>query len=430
MVLPLLLGLGGSALAGTGAITGLSALTAGALGSGLGSFIETGDLGEGIKTGLMSFAGGKLLGSAMGGAGGKTAVATPTTTAGLDTATLNPTKVVTEATKAAQMANPAGFTMAPPVTPGSPPALTPMTPDTTNFLGMAKAPGSLGFQFENLAGAPDASNLSKLGKAGLDFASSAPGIGSTIGQSLAYTPPEMEIDDGSDITVPQTGPDDSNVTFPTSGTAGTSEYDYGFGTNYAGGGSLARYARPSMMGFGPLRLAEGGLASLALEEEMMPVPNMMPQEMMPMTEVEPPANDKEIIVDAVGAIKDGTPSEENQMVLAVFVQKFGEEALMDLVDSVQKGEFDDIESMNEGLIKGPGDSMDDLVPAENTSSGEDILLSGEEFIVPGDVVSGLGNGSSEAGADELYTMMDRVRDARTGTTEQPPKIYAGGMLPA
>ena len=53
MVLPLLLGLGGSALAGTGAITGLSALTAGALGSGLGSFIETGDLGEGIKTGLM-----------------------------------------------------------------------------------------------------------------------------------------------------------------------------------------------------------------------------------------------------------------------------------------------------------------------------------------------------------------------------------------
>lgn len=425
MVLPLLLGLGGSALASTGAITGLSALTAGALGSGLGSFIETGDLGEGIKTGLMSFAGGKLLGSAMGGAGGKAAATIPN-------ANVDPTAAVTESAKAAQMAaaNPAGFTMAPSIPPGGPPALTPMTPDTTNFLGMAKAPGSLGFQFQNLAGAPDASNLSKLGKAGLDFASSAPGIGSTIGQSLAYTPPEMEFDDGSDITVPQTGPDDSNVTFPTGGTAGTSEYDYGFGTNYAGGGSLARYARPSMMGFGPLRLAEGGLASLAPEEEMMPVPNMMPQEMMPMTEVEPPANDKEIIVDAVGAIKDGTPSEENQIVLAAFVQKFGEEALMDLVDSVQKGEFDGIESMGEGLIKGPGDAMDDLVPAENTSSGEDILLSGEEFIVPGDVVSGLGNGSSEAGADELYTMMDRVRDARTGTTEQPPKIYAGGMLPA
>jgi len=421
MVLPLLLGLGGSALAGTGAITGLSALTAGALGSGLGSFIETGDLGEGIKTGLMSFAGGKLLGSAMGGAGGKVAAATQNAIPAADSAA-----AVTEAAKAAQMAaNPAGFTMAPSATAGGPPVLTPMTPDTTNFLGMAKAPGSLGFQFENLAGAPDTSSLSKLGKAGLDYASSAQGIGSTIGQSLAYTPPEMEFDDGSDITVPQTGPDDSGVTFPTDGTAGTSEYDYGFGTNYAGGGSLARYARPSMMGFGPLRLAEGGLASLAPEEEM-----PMPMPMLEMSEAESPSNDKEIIVDAVGAIKDGTPSEENQIVLAAFVQKFGEEALMDLVDSVQKGEFDGIESMGEGLIKGPGDAMDDLVPAENTSSGEDILLSGEEFIVPGDVVSGLGNGSSEAGADELYTMMDRVRDARTGTTEQPPKIYAGGMLPA
>ena len=68
MALPLLLGLAGSGLAGAGMLGGMGALTAGALGSGLGSYLETGDLGKGIQTGLTSFLGGKLLGAAMGGA--------------------------------------------------------------------------------------------------------------------------------------------------------------------------------------------------------------------------------------------------------------------------------------------------------------------------------------------------------------------------
>ena len=65
-MLPMLLGLAGSGLAGAGMLGGMGALTAGALGSGLGSYIETGDLGQGIQTGLMSFLGGKALGSLMG----------------------------------------------------------------------------------------------------------------------------------------------------------------------------------------------------------------------------------------------------------------------------------------------------------------------------------------------------------------------------
>ena len=65
MVLPLLFGLAGSALGGTGALGAMGALGAGALGSGLGRFIETGDLGKGIETGLTSFLGGQAL-SALG----------------------------------------------------------------------------------------------------------------------------------------------------------------------------------------------------------------------------------------------------------------------------------------------------------------------------------------------------------------------------
>jgi hypothetical protein len=49
-------------------------------------------------------------------------------------------------------------------------------------------------------------------------------------------------------------------------------------------------------------------------------------------------------------------------------------------------------------------------------------LANEEFVVPADVVSHLGNGSSEAGAKALYKMMDRVRQARTGKKSQGKQI--------
>lgn len=418
-LLPFIGGALGSSLAGTGALTGMSALTAGALGSGLGSFLGTGDLGEGIKTGLMSFAGGKLAGSLMGsGAGnvGDIAASGGNPAAAVDTfQSLTPTPTAPNA---------AGFTMGPANN------LVPMTSDTSNMLGTATDPSKIGFQFDTLAGNPKSSTLGKLAKAGFDYGGSAEGIGSSIGSALAYTPPKYKPEPMGEV--PQGGPDDSGVTFPTPGTPGTGEFNYRFGRNFAGGGDLSRYTRPSMMGYGPVYLAEGGLASLAMDE-MPPEDMAMSEDMMAMDMAEEPSgspNDKEIIVDAVKAIKSGTEDEASQIALAVFLQKFGEEALMDLVDSVQKGEFDNISEMNEGLIKGPGDAMEDLVPAKNQSNGEDILLSGEEFIVPGDVVSGLGNGSSEAGSEELYAMMDRVREARTGTTKQPPQIYAGGMLPA
>ena len=58
-----------------------------------------------------------------------------------------------------------------------------------------------------------------------------------------------------------------------------------------------------------------------------------------------------------------------------------------------------------------------------------VAVSPGEFIVPADVVSGLGNGSSNAGAGELDRMMDEIRQARTGMTEQPPAIDARRVMP-
>jgi hypothetical protein len=57
-------------------------------------------------------------------------------------------------------------------------------------------------------------------------------------------------------------------------------------------------------------------------------------------------------------------------------------------------------------------------------------LATEEFVVPADVVSGLGNGSSDAGARQLYAMMDRVRKARTGTKKQGREINPRKYVPA
>lgn len=74
-----------------------------------------------------------------------------------------------------------------------------------------------------------------------------------------------------------------------------------------------------------------------------------------------------------------------------------------------------------GHISGPGTGLSDSVPAV-IDEQEPIRVASGEFIVPSDVVSGLGDGSSEAGIARLYDMMDRVRKTRTGTTRQPGPV--------
>lgn len=81
------------------------------------------------------------------------------------------------------------------------------------------------------------------------------------------------------------------------------------------------------------------------------------------------------------------------------------------------------------MVKGTGDGMSDSVPA--TIEGvQEARLANDEFVIPADVVADLGNGSSSAGAQQLYDMMDRVRQARHGTTEQPPEIDVRKIMPA
>ena len=215
-------------------------------------------------------------------------------------------------------------------------------------------------------------------------------IGAGLGASLA-PPPPMKKEEDDDFVAPRGAPISGAINTPMSNyrPGKDAEFDYGFLPNFQ----------------------EGGLVNLG--DSMMPEGEM---------------NDKELINAAVDAIKGDT--ENPEIILGQFLAKFGEDALRDLVDKVQSGVFDENTGEADGMVKGMGDGMDDMIPASMKDSDQDVLLSDGEFVVPADVVSGLGNGSSDAGADKLEDMMDRVRELRTGGKAQPPDIPDEMMLPA
>jgi hypothetical protein len=83
---------------------------------------------------------------------------------------------------------------------------------------------------------------------------------------------------------------------------------------------------------------------------------------------------------------------------------------------------------NPRLLKGPGDGMSDNIPA-TINGRQPARLADGEFVIPADVVSHLGNGSTEAGAKQLHAMMNRVRKARTGNPKQGKNIKPQKYLP-
>ena len=194
---------------------------------------------------------------------------------------------------------------------------------------------------------------------------------------------------------------------------------------------IGRAAPRNMPRFSPRGYANGGLAdtvgmtgmtgmagmaapvdmSMEFEEEITPVGDVVSEDVF--------VGDNEYgqrVMELKEALYSGGP--EGDTVIRAFVEDFGEEALLNVIDEMSSGE-----------IAGPGDGMSDQVPAV-VDGVEEVNLSSGEYVVPADAVSGIGNGSSEAGARELMDMVERVRGARTGTTGQPPQVNPGRMLPS
>ena len=84
------------------------------------------------------------------------------------------------------------------------------------------------------------------------------------------------------------------------------------------------------------------------------------------------------------------------------------------------------------LLKGPGDGVSDSIPAR-IGSRQPARLADGEFVVPARIVSEIGNGSTDAGAKRLYSMMDRVQKNRKksiGKGKVAVDSKAHRMLPA
>ena len=344
MVLPLLFSLGLPAIAGTGALgatlAGLSVPALAGMGAGLGSFVQTGDLGKGIQTGMASFLGGKVL----GGLSGST----------------SPQALNASTQGAAEAAKPgflSGITSPSPavstIASGTPSNLA------TNFLGSEAAGTKLGF------GDMGATKGGAFTAAQQGFFPGMIGQTMTDAQLMQQEYENRAAKKDDDSTVPMPNP--MRRTYNPNPFAGG-----------GGEGSYFQYARPPRADGSqvqaPYYYADGGIMSLQEGGEM-EADQMMAQNGM---------NEKDVIVSAIEAIKG--MSEQPEIVLALFVQKYGEDALRDLVGRVQSGELDDtvdrFESGDKGMVRGPGDGsgVDDMVPA--TLEGEqDVLLSDGEFVL-------------------------------------------------
>lgn len=336
-MLPMILGFLGSAFApaiagATGIAALASPLLAGSIGSGLGAAIETGDLKEGLKTGLGSFIGGKLVGGLMGGTAGAAAANAPT---------------AANLAQAQAAGLPSLAASAPPIRPAD------LTGGSASLFGS----GALG------QGVQD----------GMAFMRSPTGIGALMGMSMAAPQPTM------DVGTPSSSSGEGQAEMkpiPRQYVGAPEGYQHGYMPEWNYGVSTP-YSYEAITNYrdnGVLPYAEGGKAETDTTKR--PVAG----------------NEKTEIVDAIMAVKGQHPQPE--IALGKFLAKYGEDALRDLVDSVQSGEFDETVTRfaagEKGEVRGPGDGSgtDDKVPA-TIDGQQDVLLTEGEFVLRKDATDAL-----------------------------------------
>ena len=374
MALPLILGLLGSSL---GAGSAIGAIGAGALGSGLGRFMETGDFEEGVKTGALSFLGGQALGKGLEAFGGTGVPAGETTRKIADFGMGGVKPQSFGQNLMSTLKDPISLGQATIAQGAIPPPAMPEEEDVEFDNRERMAPRRImrrpppgyrpGFDAEFDYGvAPN-------------YGTQVMNMGGLVG--LLGNP---KVQDAL-----------SNVA--------------GIALNPA----MQREANNLMTGeftpegYSPLTMADVGMKDGGQAEMQ--------------------GNDpQEIMLNAIRALQGMSSDPEKD--IAVFVQAFGSEALRDLQMRVASGEMGGGEAGLGRLLEGEGDGMSDSIDAEIVSdemspsgSGEPLKVADGEYVVAADAVADIGNGSTNAGAKKLDDLMKEVRRARHGTTKQPPE---------
>ena len=131
-----------------------------------------------------------------------------------------------------------------------------------------------------------------------------------------------------------------------------------------------------------------------------------------------------VIVEARMAIL-GQHQNPDQAIQA-FIEKYGADAFLQLRNAVLQEQVPNAQT--EGIISGQGGGMDDMVNGM-IGNQQRIAVSPGEYIVPSDVVSMLGDGSSDSGADRLDGMLEKIRVNKTGTPVQAKEIDQQEVLP-
>jgi LysM repeat protein len=117
-------------------------------------------------------------------------------------------------------------------------------------------------------------------------------------------------------------------------------------------------------------------------------------------------NEKTLISDAIAAIESGAEDEAAAVALAKFVQVHGEDALRDLVEKVQSGDYADTRerfaSGENGIVNGPGDGSgtDDKVPA-TIDGKQDVLLTNNEYVLREPTTAALEAALGKGGLDAV-----------------------------
>ena len=400
----------------------------GATTGGVGAAVSGGDPLKGalIGAGTGALSGG--VGSAMGGAGALTGAASESA--------LN-AQIANEAAlgfNAVPSATPTGFGVIPPdaglasITPPPPPITPPPTSPMANPLINANGEMSEGIAALNdVAKNPVPANPA--------FNPSAPsttptyqyeGIKGNLAGSTNATPPAPKgmFDFGYKGPTPNVfeyGPQSNmalGMTGVTSGIAGASQAErdrYGMPSKDTYNGPLSRFkydpstynpdvVRPPNPIYKPVYAAEGGIMSLA--------PNGMA---MGGVATRPPQTDF-----ANPATSDMGTSQYSMAT---------DPMSGNIANRMAAGGITSLGSYSDGgrMLKGPGDGMSDDIPAM-IGKKQPARLADGEFVIPADVVSHLGNGSTDAGAKKLYSMMGKVRKARVGTKKQGKQINPNKYL--
>ena len=404
---PLIGSLGGEALAsGTlGSMFGLGGLASGigglgsaAIGSGLGTLAATGDVGKSLESGLLGYGLGGLTGGFGGGATPAAGVSPDAASAAALNASANvPVASGIDQATANAMANAGAGGLS-----AAPAGLSAIANPTV--AGLAKA--GLG---SGVGGVSGLVNGLTVAYPGLETASAYAAQQAQNAAHPTYTSP------GLTKYTPRTA-----VAIPQSFQPGVSpEMSYfAGGSGFANGGQIDAPMAATAMGLTPTQQLNQQLAMQKIAPDIRGYAiggniqaDSMGQHML----------NHEIMRQGMPFPKPAPTALPN---FSSAVHKFAGGGDLSGLGAITGGGAGDL-----AVPPVAGDGSSDNIPA-TIDGNSPALLSSNEHVIPSDVVSHLGNGSSAAGHKQLKNMVKRVRLAKTGSAGLPPRINPGKMLPA